>query len=288
VLNKFRGDPTLLEPAPDQLQALTGIATLAVLPMWWQHGLPEEDGIYHAHGRASVQVTRTIAIVAYPQISNLDEFQPLKNIPGLRVVWARQPSELAGADWIILPGSKQTSADLAWMRGQQLDEAILSHEAQGGPVLGICGGLQMLGQVLHAPHGVDGDATGLGVLPLSTCFALQKTVQRTTAQFGMLIGAWHRLSGVTVHGFEIHHGQTTWLIQGGNASESVRMAMPNQLAWQNQRGNVLGLYVHGMFEEPEVLKALFGADTVTLDTVFDGLADFVERHFKEGVLDALI
>eukprot|EP01036_Dinobryon_divergens_P043669 gene43669-58165_t len=104
VLNKFRGDASLLAPAPQMLQDLTGVPTVATLPMWWQHGLPEEDGVFDDKTRAAGFVSRTVAVIAYPRISNLDEFQPLKNVPGVRLVWARSPADCAGADWLVLPG----------------------------------------------------------------------------------------------------------------------------------------------------------------------------------------
>jgi putative intracellular protease/amidase len=127
--------------------------------------------------------------VSYPRLSNLDEFQPLKNIPGLRLVWARSPAELAGVDWIVLPGSKHTSSDLAWLRAQGLDQSIAAHAGQGGTVLGVCGGLQMLGEALIDPEGIDGNAPGLGLLPLVTVFEPAKTVQRTSAAFGGAVRA---------------------------------------------------------------------------------------------------
>ena len=96
VLNKFRGDASLLAPAPQMLQDLTGVPTVATLPMWWHHGLPEEDGVFDDRSVSAGRVTRTVAVVAYPRISNLDEFQPLKNIPGVRLQWVRSPKELAG------------------------------------------------------------------------------------------------------------------------------------------------------------------------------------------------
>ena len=285
VLNKFRGDASLLAPAPEQLQALTGIATVATLPMWWQHGLPEEDGVFDDRSYASGAVTRTVAVVAYPRISNLDEFQPLKNVPGVRLVWARTPSDVAGADWIVLPGSKHTSGDLAWLRAQGLDRAIAAHAAAGGAVLGVCGGLQMLGEALVDPHGIDGNAPGLGLLPLVTVFEREKTVRHRSASFGELSGAWASLSNVPVAGYEIHHGHTAihpQMAQDGHA------VMPEGLAWQNARGNVLGLYLHGLFEDAAALHALFGAAAPTLDATFDGLADFIDTHFEPGVLQGLI
>ena len=290
VLNKFRGDAALLAPAPEMLQARTGVPTVAVLPMWWQHGLSEEDGVFDDRSRASGAVSKTVAVIAYPRISNLDEFQPLKNVPGLRLLWARSPADLAGLhahDWVILPGSKHTSSDLAWLRAQGLDAAITQHAEQGGPVLGICGGLQILGEALIDTHGIDGNAPGLGLLPVVTQFAADKTVQRTRAKFGALRGAWSALSGVSLSGYEIHHGQTQAHTAMAAAGQLAHEVMPG-LAWQNDAGHVLGLYVHGMFEDPAVLHALFGLQVPTLETVFDGLADFLSQHMSADVLQALI
>jgi adenosylcobyric acid synthase len=225
-----------------------------------------------------------VAVVAYPRISNLDEFQPLKNVPGVRLKWVRSPAALADADWIVLPGSKHTSGDLAWLRAQGLDRAIAAHAARGGRVVGICGGLQMLGEGLVDTHGIDGNAPGLGLLPLVTQFEPEKTVRRTEAHFGELAGAWSALAGVHLAGYEIHHGQTVQ----HPAMAPARVAMPGQLAWQNEAGNVLGVYLHGMFEDARVLQALFGAGAATLESVFDGLADYIETHFETGVLESLV
>ncbi len=288
VLNKFRGDASLLAPAPQMLQERTGVPVVATLPMWWQHGLPEEDGVFDDRTWAAGAVNRTIAVIAWPRISNLDEFQPLKNVPGVRLVWARTPADCAGADWIVLPGSKATEADLAWMRAQGLDAAVARHAAQGGAVLGICGGLQMLGEALVDTHGIDGNAPGLGLLPLVTHFELDKTVRRTRAAFGALTGPWAALSGVAVTGYEIHHGQTTQHPAMAARGDIAQEVMAGGLAWQSASGQVLGCYLHGLFENPSVLRALFGARVPTLDSVFDGLADFVRRHVEPGVLESLI
>lgn len=294
VLNKFRGDAALLAPGPQLLQELAGVPTVATLPMWWQHGLPEEDGVFddrsHTTGGAG-PTTKTIAVIAYPRISNLDEFQPLKNVPGIHLKWVRSPSGLAGfkaTDWIILPGSKHTSGDLAWLRARGLDQAIAAHAGRGGSVLGICGGLQMLGEALIDPHGIDGNAPGLGLLPVVTVFDEAKTVQHRQATFEGLKGVWTSLSAVTMQGYEIHHGQTAAHPAMAAAGDIARAVMPDGLAWQNAAGNVLGLYLHGMFEDPCVLVALFGAATPTLDSVFEGLADYIAQHFQPGVLPSLI
>ena len=287
VLNKFRGDARLLAPAPQRLQDLTGVPVVATLPMWWQHGLPEEDGVFDDRSRSVGVVRLTVAVIAWPRISNLDEFQPLKNISGVRLVWARTPADCAGADWIILPGSKSTAADLAWLRAQGLDQTVAHHAAQGRAVLGICGGLQVLGEALIDPNGIDGNAPGLGLLPLVTVFDTDKTVRRSTVTLGELVGPWHALSGVRVSGYEIHHGQTVQHPAMAARGDVAREVVPG-LAWRNVAGNVWGSYLHGLFEDPAVLRALFGATAPTLEAVFDGLADFLEQHIEPGVLDALI
>ena len=290
VLNKFRGDAALLAPAPQMLQERTGVPTVATIPMWWQHGLPEEDGVFDDRSVVAGAVTKTIAVIAYPRISNLDEFQPLKNVPGLRLLWARSPADVAQlqpGDWIILPGSKATASDLAWLRAQGLGAAIAAHAGRSGAVLGLCGGLQMLGEALIDPEGIDGNGPGLGLLPLVTLFEPAKTVRRTSAAFGQLTGAWAPLSGVRAEGYEIHHGQTAQHPAMAAKGDVAREVMPG-IAWQNPAGNVLGVYLHGLFEDAAVLKALFGAHAPTLDSVFDGLADCIAQHMEPGVLDALI
>jgi len=179
------------------------------------------------------------------------------------------------------------ASDLAWLVAQGLDQAVLRHAHAGKQVLGICGGLQVLGQALLDTHGVDGSARGLGLLPLVTAFDAKKTVRRTSANFGHLVGPWSALSGVATSGYEIHHGQTAPASPMGAHGKVVREVMPG-LAWQNETGNVLGCYLHGLFESPAVMQALFGASVPTLDSVFDGLADFIQTHVEHGVLDALI
>ncbi len=290
VLNKFRGDASLLAPAPQMLQELTGVPTVATIPMQWRHGLPEEDGVFDDRTLAAGAVHTTVAVVAYPRISNLDEFQPLKNVPGVRLLWARSPADLAGlkaSDWVVLPGSKSTAADLAWLRAQGLDQAIAQHAGQGGKVLGVCGGLQMLGEALIDTVGIDGNAPGLGLLPLVTTFEVAKTVQRTQVQFGAVQGAWAALEGVPATGYEIHHGQTAQHPAMAAKGDVAREVIPG-IAWQNLAGNVLGVYLHGLFEDTAVLHALFGAQVPTLNSVFDGLAGFLGSSFTPGVLDALV
>ncbi|MBV8604032.1 MAG: cobyric acid synthase [Pelomonas sp.] len=288
VLNRFRGDAALLAPGPAQLQALTGVPTLAVLPMWRGHGLPEEDGVFDdaPSGGGGGEALR-IAIVAYPRLSNLDEFQPLRTLPGVRVNWARSARDVDGADWIVLPGSKAVAADLAWLRGQRMDRAIAAHAQAGRPVLGICGGLQMLGESLVDPHEIDGNGPGLGLLPLSTLFERDKRLCPTSVRLAAALDApWAALAGLQTKGYEIHHGRTAQHPALPRAAEVMWDAAGVPIGWQ--QGSVLGCYVHGLFEQPEVLRALFGAAAPDLENVFDGLADFLDRHVAPGVLMGLL
>jgi adenosylcobyric acid synthase len=284
VLNKFRGDPALLAPGPQQLQDLTGVPLLGVLPMWREHGLPEEDGVY-APPPPRPGAPR-IAIVAWPHLSNLDEFQPLS--AGATLCWARSAGEFAGADWIVLPGSKQVSGDLAWLRAQGLDAVIQAHAAQGRPVLGICGGLQVLGQWLDDPDGVDGAAhgplPGLGLLPLATRYAAPKRLRAAPLRLGDLAGPWQALSGLQPPAYEIRCGATQ--ASDASAREVAFDAQGQAVGWQC--GSVLGIAAHGLFEDAEVLHALLGRGVATLDQRFDALADLIDQHLGAATLHELL
>ena len=288
VLNRFRGDPALLEPGPRQIRELTGVPLVAVIPMLHEHGLPEEDGWYGPASSSEAPGLRTVAIVAPPRISNLDEFAPLAAVPGLRLVWARTPAELAGAAIVVLPGSKQVSGDLAWLRSQGLAQAIVAHAAAGGAVLGVCGGLQMLGTRLDDPQGADGApgcVDGLGLLPLATVYRQDKRVRPGRFTFGDAHGGWQALAGVTADGYEIRHGRSVPLPDAA-CTVALRDASGEPIGWQ--AGSVLGVYAHGLFESPEVVRALFGAQAATLEASFERLADCIEAAFAPGVLDALL
>jgi adenosylcobyric acid synthase len=134
------------------------------------------------------------------------------------------------------------------------------------------------------PDDLAGNAPGLGLLPLVTQFARTKTLRRTSVRFEPLAGAWSALSGLRVEGYEIHTGHTAQHA----GMEAGRIALPAGLGWVNAQGNVLGVYLHGLFEDAGVLQALFGASAPTLDAVFDRLADVVDAHFATGVLPGLI
>ena len=285
VLNKFRGDAALLAPGPEQLRALTGVPLLGVLPMRRDHGLPDEDGL-HAPPPANSHGPR-IAVVAWPHLSNLDEFQPLAAAARLR--WARSAGELDDADWIVLPGSKQVSGDLAWLRAQGLAEAIERHARRGRPLLGICGGLQMLGRVLDDPEGADGDAhgplPGLGLLPLATRYAAPKRLRAAPVRFGSALATpWQGLSGLALPAYEIRCGRTEPI--DADATPALFDREGQAIGWQ--QGSVLGIAAHGLFEDAAALRALLGRSVRTLDDSLDGLADLVDEHLGAATLRALL
>ena len=239
---------------------------------------------------APAHVRWRVAVLAAPHVSNLDEFQPLRQVPGLRLSWARSPADLDRADWIVLPGSKQVSGDLAWLRAQGLDAAVRRHAAAGGAVLGICGGLQMLGRSLDDPAGLDGEphgpVPGLGLLPLATRYRDAKRVRPAAVAFAGAHGAWATLDGARLDAYEIRHGECAPADGAEGCAAVLRDAAGAPLGWQ--AGPVLGVHVHGLFESQAVLRALFGAAAPSLDAVFDRLAGLLDDHLDAGLLRRLL
>ncbi len=270
VLNKFRGDPSLLPPAPEQLEKLTGVPTLGVLP-WLDHGLPDEDGVAiprRVNGRKSV------AVVRYPTASNLDEFKQLEQVADVH--WVSRPEDIEGASLLIMPGSKHVASDLAWLARSGLAGAVRTRAASGLPVLGICGGMQMLGQQIEGEDAVDGSAEGLGLLPISTAFARSKRTEKTCVQFRRLPAPWAALGLKTLAGYQIRHGESS-------ATARAVEALPDGLGFVE--GPVLGIYLHGLFEQPELVSALFGESPArSLEHALEELADATEECLDVSAL----
>jgi adenosylcobyric acid synthase len=310
VLNRFRGDAGLLAPGPEMLESLTGVPTLGVVPMVYEHGLPEEDAVPHS----SVQPgALSIVVLAAPHASNLDELEPLRRA-GAHLCFARDCLAAESADLLILPGSKQARADLAWLRERGLDLAIERHVRAGRPLLAICGGLQLAGLTLHDPQGVEGregtssaGEPGLGLLPITTRYTSTKRLARVRARLGGLSGYWARLSHLSVTGYEIHLGESTLspdhLPHHPPATEALHSEGADSYALGWQAGSVLGIYLHGLLENPAVVEALLGSEqtagsaragaassqpAATHPAVYDQLADVVDRSFRPGSLLALL
>jgi adenosylcobyric acid synthase len=273
VLNKFRGDESLLAPAPQDLEASTGMAFVGVIP-WVEHGLPDEDGASTPSARPGL--TR-VAVVRYPTASNLDELKPLEEVTDL--MWASDPDDILDADLVILPGSKHVAGDLAWLRERGLDRVIAARTARGERVLGICGGLEMLGGPIDDLAGVDGSGVGLEFLPVRTVFRVEKRTERVVTRFVTLPKPWQDLSGLAVRGYEIRHGEIS------HTAPAIE-AVPQGRGFVS--GAVLGLTLHGALESPDVVAALVGARPArALDSVFDGLAELVEERLDVDALRRL-
>jgi adenosylcobyric acid synthase len=265
LLNRFRGDAALLAPGPEWLEERTGVPTLGVIP-WLDLPLPEEDGVAIEEGGGDGR----IAIVALPRIANLDEFAPL----GAHARFVRGPAEIEAAAAIIVPGTKATLADLEWLRSTGLAGAIARRAAAGVPVLGICGGLQMLGRAVRDPLAVEGggEAPGLGLLDLVTELQAGKTTRRVRVSDDE--------TGAQLDGYEIHHGAT---VAGARATASLH-GPDGALGWRS--GNVRASYVHGLLEHPayrDALLARAGLESAASPESLDARLSAIAARVHEAV-----
>ena len=251
VLNRFRGDASLLAPAPEVLRARTGVPTLGVVP-FLRLDLPDEDAASLAdRGEGEV----TVAAVRLPHVSNFDDLDPLAAEPGVRVRWTERAAELAGADAIVLPGTRNTTDDLRWLWESGMGAAVRARAAAGVPVVGLCGGYQILGRTVADPLGLEGggEVPGLGLLDVRTELGEAKTTRQAAAAW---TGAapFAALAGGTVRGYEIHHGRTAL---GPGAAPL--MTVEGEAAGA-AGGAVWGCYLHDVFGD----DALRGAWLATL------------------------
>ncbi len=280
VINKFRGDLALLRPGLDDLEQLTGRRVYGTLPWDPRLWLDSEDALdleARREGGHAPETVRRVAVVRLPRISNFTDVDALGLEPGLDVVFASAPRDLADADLVVLPGTRSTLADLAWLRSRGLDRAVTDHVRRGRPLLGVCGGFQMLGRTITDPTGVEAEpgarADGLGLLDVHTDFTAEKTL---ALPHGRALGA-------PAHGYQIHHGQVT---VGDGAEEFPGGA---------RAGNVFGTMWHGSLEG-DAFRAAFLAETLgrepsgtrfgdARERRLDLLADLAERHLD---VDALL
>lgn len=278
VLNRFRGDPALLDPGPALLHERTGVPTLGLVPML-RHGLPDEDGARHWPPPAGAGPHPRVAVIAYPAASNLDEFAAVAAVA--EVVWARRPADLAGADLVVLPGSKHVVHDRAWLAERALDRALLEQADAGTRLLGICGGAMLLGEEVADPDGIEGGVpattTGLGLLPLSTTYHRDKLLRHGPATTVRdLPEPWRALAGRTVERtYEIRHGRV--------AADGATPALHDGLGWV--AGNVLATTAHGLLEDPDLVAALLATPPPpSLDDILDELTAAVVPHLDTDTI----
>ena len=301
VINKFRGDKSLFASALDFLKQSTGVPTLGVLPYFRNIRIADEDSVALDERRAvDVGIGATqldVAVLRLPHISNFDDFAPFDSEPSVRLRYVEHAVELGWPDALIIPGSKSTVADLHFLRASGLDSRIVGLAAAGVPLLGICGGYQLLGERILDPHGVESPAPetpGLGLLPVETTFALEKRARqvraRVTARHGPLAGA----TGADISAYEIHMGHSRAAPGAPEEQMSAFSVADGDTAYPDgclsDSGTIMGTYLHGLFQDQPVRHAFIawlahqkGAvpqlySVGSRDEQYDRLAELLQSH----------
>jgi len=285
IINRFRGDIALLQPGLDWLEARTGKPVVGVLPYVMDLHLEAEDGIDQRQIDKAAQVLKVVVPVL-PRISNHTDFDPLRLHPQVDLQFIGPGQPIPAADLVILPGSKSVRSDLAYLRAHGWDTAVARHLRYGGKVLGICGGLQMLGEQVHDPLGLEGPAgssDGLGLLAFSTTLEAEKQLRNVR---GRLL-----LEDAEVSGYEIHAGVTCG---AALANAAVVLEDGRRDGAHSADGQILGTYLHGVFETPAACGALLRwaglQDVQAVDyhalreRDIERLADLVENHLDTDLL----
>ena len=262
IINKFRGDTSILEPGLAQLAALTGVPVIGTLP-YMRIDIDDEDSLserlhdecrhsefYHGYnGEKPVK----IAVVKLPRMSNFTDFSVFDQFEQVSIYYTESPEGLQNADMILLPGTKSTMSDLLWLRQCGLEAAIQKAAQQGIIVFGICGGYQMLGQEIRDPHKVEGGASikGMELLPIVTVFDEDKHRTQVRGNFRNMSGMLKKLTGMSFIGYEIHHGSTVCTQDCDAIGE-----LSDGILDGAQCDNVYGTYIHGIFDENGVAAAI--------------------------------
>ncbi|MDY3918106.1 MAG: cobyric acid synthase [Candidatus Limivivens sp.] len=261
IINKFRGDKTILDPGIVMLEEKAGIPVVGVAP-YMQLEVEDEDSLTERFSGSQEVGVIDIAVIRIPRISNFTDFNPFESMDGVSLRYVHSVAELKNPDMIILPGTKNTMEDLLWMRQNGLEAAILKAAAAGTIIFGVCGGYQMLGETLSDPMGCEagGELKGMGLLPMDTVFEEQKTRTRVKGIFGKVEGPLSGLSGTKLEGYEIHMGAST-LKEGCHSMTKITdYARGEEQGREKEDGayckNVYGTYVHGIFDREKVAKAV--------------------------------
>lgn len=247
IINKFRGDISILEPGLKTIEEMTGRKVIGVIP-YLDIDIDDEDSLSErtiCSGAAEGAVD--IAVIKTPRLSNFTDFTALAATEGASVRYVDRSEDLGRPDMICLGGTKNTMSDLLWMRQRGIEAAVKKLAAEGVPVFGICGGYQMLGKSLRDPYGVEegGEIAGMGLLPCITVFEKEKTRTRVKGRFTSPDGIFGELDGTEIEGYEIHMGRT--LAEGGVSPVSADDGH-NVKKDGTSYGNVLGSYIHGIFD----------------------------------------
>lgn len=270
VINKFRGDVEILKPGLVQLEEIIKVPTMGVVP-YVNVDVDDEDSLSDRFTRKDKAAVIDIAVIRTPRISNFTDFNALEYIDGVSLRYVGSVKELKDPDLIILPGTKNTMGDLAWLRESGLEASILKHASKDKPVIGICGGYQMLGTVLKDPLGVEhgGVMSGFGLLDQETVFEGEKTTTRVSGKLNEVEGIFKELSGIEYEGYEIHMGKTT-----------------NNKTIVNNK-NVYGSYIHGIFDKEGVSKTIIEALLKKKGKSIEELKTFDMNTYKNEQYDIL-
>lgn len=261
IVNKFRGDISLFSDGVRILEEKSSVPVLGVVPYLHDLFIPEEDAVALENPFAKPVPTAEaieIVVIHLPRIANFDDFDPLSTEPGVRVRYVEGPEQVGNPAAIIIPGTKSTVNDLAWLRSRGFDRAIQNHVQKGGAVVGICGGYQMLGQVVHDPGHVESkldSAPGLGLLPIETVFAGDKVTHQASAQIRNGPGWLARLAGQTVSGYEIHMGRTQGIRPFLEITERNGQSVGLADGAASPDGKIWGCYIHGLFANQNLRQA---------------------------------
>lgn len=289
IINKFRGDETILEPGVKMLEERTHIPVVGVAP-YLQVQLEDEDSLTERFADRGEVGVIDIAVIRLPRISNFTDFNPFESMPGVSLRYVQRVSELKEPDMVILPGTKNTIEDLLWMRQNGLEAAILKLADRGKAVFGICGGYQMLGESLQDAQGVEagGRIKGMGLLPMDTVFTPQKTRTRVTGAFVQLTGMFSELAGIKLEGYEIHMGITT-LKEGCPHAAMIQDTVKKDGRKEDgaYQGAVLGTYVHGIFDREEVARGVVTALGRAKGMDTSDIVGVDYQTFKESQYDLL-
>lgn len=267
LINKFRGDPEILTPGLSMLYKRIPIPVAGVIP-YLDVDLEDEDSLSErlsgsrretgldVYGRRAFG---RVAVIRLPRISNFTDFHALERLPGIALFYASRPEEVANADFIVIPGTKNTMGDLKWMRESGMEAAVL-RKAGSVPIMGICGGFQILGEELSDPFGVEegGSMRGMGLLPVKTYFSKEKTTSQVMGQTAFL--GDEKAPGYEMSGYEIHMGET--VRTGGTPFSYIRECSGNGKSESCHedgcvQGQVFGTYVHGCFDSEAMQTALW-------------------------------
>lgn len=282
IINKFRGDASLLDSGIEMLEEKGGVPVVGTVP-YMDIKVEDEDSLsdrLSANRRGLID----IAVIRLPKISNFTDLDVFEQFPDVSVRYVSEPAGLSGADMVVLPGSKSTISDLTWLREKGFDKEILRLKKDGIPVFGICGGYQMLGVEVSDPEGVEGggEVSGLGLLPVITVLAGEKRTEQFGGRFVKAEGIFEALSGLEIEGYEIHMGRT--FPDGCIAQCASEFTSDDTGVCE---GNVYGSYIHGIFDREGIAAAVVSALAEKKGVVLSGGDASGHREFKEKEYDRL-